>query len=566
MPLNKKTQWLFFIRNYFLAISTMNNDVTKPFDRFWALLKPDSKDISDIYLFAIIGGVLSLGLPLGIQAIINFIQAGKVSTSWFLLVGLVVSAIGFSGYMNIAQLRITENLQQRIFARSSLEFATRIPKIQLRELLMRYAPEWTNRFFDTLTIQKGISKLLIDFTAASLQIIFGLILLSFYHPFFIIFGFALLILLALIFRMTAKRGFVTSLAESKYKYKVANWLEEVARNRMTFKHLGSNGILLKRTDDYLQGYLKSRDAHFKVLMQQYIYLIGFKVLIALALLIIGGLLVLNQQMNIGQFVAAEIIIVLVLNSVEKLIVSLEMVYDVLTAIEKIGEITDLPLDAQEGLIMQQTEAFTIEIDQLEYLTTWSHTPLLSNLSCRFEAGKFYHIQDFKGNQAQGLFLMITAMALPNKGQVLINGVPTSNLHPEKLRSQIASLSYHDQLIYGTVLDNIVMGRNFTIEQVTEVATAIGLNQHVFALTDAYQTVLNPEASTLDRQLITLIILCRALIAKPAVLLWDTHIHYLPNHELELVLNHLQQNFKGTVLMASIHENNLSLIHEKLILC
>jgi len=194
-------------------------DVTKPFERFWALLKPDGKDITDIYLFAIIGGLLSLGLPLGIQAIINFIQAGKVSTSWFILVGLVVSAIGLTGYMNIAQLRITENLQQRIFTRSALEFATRIPKIQLRELLTRYAPEWTNRFFDTLTIQKGVSKLLIDFTAASLQILFGLILLSFYHPFFIIFGFALLLLLVYIFNMTAKRGFLTSLEESKYKYK-----------------------------------------------------------------------------------------------------------------------------------------------------------------------------------------------------------------------------------------------------------------------------------------------------------------------------------------------------------
>ena len=544
----------------------MNKDVSKPYERFWALLKPDSKDISDIYLFAIIGGVLSLGLPLGIQAIINFIQVGKVSTSWFLLVGLVVSAIGFSGYMNIAQLRITENLQQRIFARSSLEFATRMPRIQIRELLLRYAPEWTNRFFDTITIQKGISKLLIDFTAASLQILFGLILLSFYHPFFIIFGFALLLLLVYIFRVTAKRGFVTSLEESKYKYKVANWLEEIARNRLTFKHLGNSGILLKRTDEYLQGYLKSRDAHFKVLVQQYKYLIGFKVLIAMALLIIGGLLVLNQQMNIGQFVAAEIIIVLVLNSVEKLIVSLEMVYDVLTAIEKIGEITDLPLDTQEGLVLQTKTALTIEIDDLEYQTSWSRTPLLSNLTCRFEAGKFYHIQDFKGNQAQGLFLMITGMAIPDKGQVRIDGIPTSNLQPEKLRSQIASLSHHDQLIYGSVLDNIAMGRNYTIEQVLEVATAVGLDQHVLALTDAYQTVLNPEASTLERQLITLVILCRALIAQPAILLWDTHIHYLPNNELQVSLNYLQQNFKGTVLLASIHENNVSLIHEKLILC
>lgn len=559
-------QSLFFTHNYFLAISIMNKDVSKPYERFWALLKPDSKDISDIYLFAIIGGLLSLGLPLGIQAIINFIQAGKVSTSWFLLVGLVVSAIGFSGYMNIAQLRITENLQQRIFTRSALEFATRIPKIQLRELLLRYAPEWTNRFFDTLTIQKGISKLLIDFTAASLQILFGLILLSFYHPFFIIFGFALLLLLILIFRMTAKRGFVTSLDESKYKYKVANWLEEVARNRLTFKHLGNNGILLKRSDTYLQGYLKSRDAHFKVLVQQYKYLIGFKMLIALALLIIGGLLVLSQQMNIGQFVAAEIIIVLVLNSVEKLIVSLEMVYDVLTAIEKIGEITDLPLDSEEGIELQKVPALAIEVSELEYQTSWSQTPLLANLSCRFEAGKFYHIQDFEGNKAQGLFLMITAMALPNKGQVLINGIPTSNLNVDTLRTQIASLSHHDQLIYGTVLENITMGRNCDISQVMELAAAIGLDHKVLALTDAYQTVLNPEASTLDRQLITLVLLCRALIANPAVILWDTHTHYLSNTTLESVLKYLTDAYKGTLLLASIDEHNLSLNHEKLILC
>jgi ABC-type bacteriocin/lantibiotic exporter with double-glycine peptidase domain len=468
--------------------------------------------------------------------------------------------------MNIAQLRITENLQQRIFTRSALEFATRMPKIQLRELLLRYAPEWTNRFFDTLTIQKGISKLLIDFTAATLQILFGLILLSFYHPFFIIFGFALLLLLAFIFRMTAKRGFVTSLDESKYKYKIANWLEEIARNRLTFKHLGSSGILLKRSDTFLQGYLKSRDAHFKVLVQQYKYLIGFKVLIALALLIIGGLLVLNQQMNIGQFVAAEIIIVLVLNSVEKLIVSLEMVYDVLTAIEKIGEITDLPLDSEEGIQLQKEEALTIDIQHLVYQTTWSQTPLLQQLSCRFEAGKFYHIQDFEGNQAQGLFLMIAAMALPNEGQVLINGIPTSNLCAQTLRSQIASLSHHDQLIYGSVLENILMGRDHSVDQVLSIAAAIGLDHKVMELTNAYQTILNPEASTLDRQLITLVILCRALIAAPSVLLWDTHTHYLSNATLETVLKYLENNYKGTVLLASINEHNLSLNHEKLILC
>ena len=171
-----------------------NNKITA-LQRFWSLLNPDRKDIRNIYIFAIFGGLLSLGLPLGIQAIINFIQMGQVSTSWIVLVFLVVAAIVFSGIMNIAQMRITENLQQRIFVRSAFEFADRIPKIKMLELIKRYAPELTNRFFDTITIQKGLSKLLIDFTAATLQILFGLVLLSFYHPFFIFFGIILVFIL-----------------------------------------------------------------------------------------------------------------------------------------------------------------------------------------------------------------------------------------------------------------------------------------------------------------------------------------------------------------------------------
>ena len=142
----------------------MNEISNSVFYRFFALLRPDRKEIRNIYVFAIFSGILSLGLPLGIQMTINFIQLGQISTSWFVLVALVVSAIGFSGILNIFQLRITENLQQRIFTRATFEFAERIPKIKMVELVKRYAPELTNRFFDTLTIQKGLSKLLIDFT------------------------------------------------------------------------------------------------------------------------------------------------------------------------------------------------------------------------------------------------------------------------------------------------------------------------------------------------------------------------------------------------------------------
>ncbi|MFM6946598.1 MAG: ABC transporter transmembrane domain-containing protein [Flavobacteriales bacterium] len=529
----------------------MNKDISKPFQRFWAILKPDQRDIRDIYLFAIVGGILSLGLPLGIQAIINFVQAGKVSTSWFLLVGLVVIAIGFSGFMNIAQLRITENLQQRIFSRSALEFATRIPSIQLKELLTRYAPEWTNRFFDTLTIQKGMSKLLIDFTAASLQIFFGLILLSFYHPFFIIFGFALLLLLIFIFRLTAKRGFVSSLEESKYKYKVANWLEEIARNRISFKFLGQRGILLNRTDSYLQGYLKARETHFKILVQQYKYLIAFKVLIALALLIIGGLLVLSQQMNIGQFVAAEIIIVLVLNSVEKLIVSLEVVYDVLTAIEKIGEVTDLALENKEGLKFDANRAnLSVTLQEVSYQTSWSKTLLFEKLNLELEAGNSYLLVDPEGHRGQSLFLLISAITEPRTGAVLINGIPTTNIQVNTLRKHIATCLKQDHLIYGSVFDNLTMGRDISNDEVITLCEQIGLAPLILNLQDEYETILNPEAGALNRSLVSLILIARALLSKPLLFLWDTHYQFITINQQNKVFDYIKSNCNCTVILTA----------------
>jgi ABC-type bacteriocin/lantibiotic exporter with double-glycine peptidase domain len=291
---------------------TTNNSVLS---RFYALIRPDQKEIRNIYIFAIFSGLLSLGLPLGIQMIINFIQLGQISTSWFVLVALVVSAIGFSGVLNIYQLRITENLQQRIFTRSAFDFADRIPKIKMVELVKRYAPELTNRFFDTLTLQKGLSKLLIDMTSAVLQILFGLVLLSFYHSFFIFIGFFLLILLYFMLGFTVKKGFASSLNESTYKYKITHWLEEIAHSRISFKMAGESKLHITKTNSFLHNYLDARNTHFKILVQQYVFLIIFKVAIALTLLIAGGLLVLNGQINIGQFVAAEIIILLVLSSV-----------------------------------------------------------------------------------------------------------------------------------------------------------------------------------------------------------------------------------------------------------
>ena len=335
--------------------------------RLLQLLVLDKRDVFQILYYAIFAGLLSLSLPLGVQAIINLIQGAQVSTSWIILVILVIMGVGFQGALQLMQLRIIENIQQKILPELHSNSLIVFQKMKIVELRNFYPPELANRFFDTLTVQKGVSKLLIDFPAALLQIMFGLLLLSFYHPFFIAYGVLLVLLFYIIFRFTVTKGLDTSLKESKHKYKVAHWIQEVARCIVSFKLSGNKNHVMQKNDLLVTDYLQARESHFRILVLQFIQMIGFKILVTGGLLLIGGLLVLDQQMNIGQFVAAEIIILLIIASVEKLIYGLESFYDVLTSLEKLGQVVDKSIEPeQKDSRMFGGPTFTVELNKVSY--------------------------------------------------------------------------------------------------------------------------------------------------------------------------------------------------------
>jgi ABC-type bacteriocin/lantibiotic exporter with double-glycine peptidase domain len=171
----------------------MKQQIISPWSRLISLLKLDKSDVSLLYIYAIFRGLVSLSLPLGIQSVIHFIQAGEITTSWIVSIILVIIGVLLSGVLQILQLRITENIQQKIYVRYAFDFAFRFPRFD-RKLLDKLVPsELMNRFFDIINLQKGISKVLLDFSAAILQILFSLFVLSFYHPFYIIFSIGLVI-------------------------------------------------------------------------------------------------------------------------------------------------------------------------------------------------------------------------------------------------------------------------------------------------------------------------------------------------------------------------------------
>lgn len=507
--------------------------------RFWKLLQADSKEIRNVYAYAIFSGLVSLSLPLGIQAIINLIQGGQVNSAWIVLVLFVVLGIAGNGVLQIFQLRITENIEQKIFTRAAFEFAYRIPKIKVEAMHNKFGPELMNRYFDVMNIQKGLSKILISISTAAIQVIFGLILLSLYHPFFVVYSIFLVLFVYFIFRITAKKGLTTSLTESKHKYKLAHWLEEVARTGTSFKLAGRTDLPLKSAEGHVSNYIDSRESHFKVLIQQYSLLVVFKVVIATTLLAVGGILVMEQVMNIGQFVAAEIIILLVIASVEKLIVSLDVIYDTLTSLEKVGEVTDLELESTDGLdIMKecQTKGMSIDIKNLWFTYPHANKKILRDINLTIKDGERLLISGRNGSGKSTLLHVMAGLYDINEGVVSYDGLPRDNLNIESLRTIIGTCLDGEDLFEGKLIDNITMGReNATFENVKWAIEKLGLQDFVKNLPKGFETEIQPYGNKFPRSIIQKLIIARAIADKPKMLLFEyTFEHIDEIHKREIV--------------------------------
>jgi ABC-type bacteriocin/lantibiotic exporter with double-glycine peptidase domain len=524
------------------------------------MLKPDSLEIRNIYVYSISKGLLSLSLPLGIQSLINFIQGGKISTSWVLLVFLVILSVLINGLFQIFQLRITENLQQKIFTRAAFDFAYRIPRVKFDKLLNKYPPELMNRFFDTVSIQKGLTKILIDFSTAILHIFFSLVLLSLYHYFFIFFSFLLILLSYFAFKQTFNRGLTTTLEESSNKYELVDWLQELARNVITFKLNTSSNFPLNKTDTMIGKYLQSREIHFKVLLWQYSFMVFFKVLIAFGMLVIGGLLVMEGKMNIGQFVASEIVLILLINAFEKVILSLDNIYDVLTSVEKIGEVIDMELDDNSGEVFLESfkgDGFSIELENLRFKYPHQNNYILKDISFRVKSGDKIMITGPNGSGKSTLLNILAGLYEKTDGKILFNDIPLSNFSSESIKKVIGEYLNNQKLFNGTIYENIVIGRSIEKDSLNWILENLGLIDYIKSLDDGLETKIGPSGITIQGSNIQKLILARVLITKPKLLLLEDPLDNLDREDRKKVLNFLTDRSNGWTLVAISNDKYLA---------
>jgi ABC-type bacteriocin/lantibiotic exporter with double-glycine peptidase domain len=528
--------------------------------RFWLLLKPDRKEIYQVYIYALFKGLIVLSLPLGIQTIINLIQGGSVSTSWIVLSILIALGVFLNGYIQLMQMRIMENIQQHIFARTAFNFTIRIPKIRLEELQDHYAPELMNRFFEILSIQKNLSKIIVQFSTAILQIVFGLILLSFYHSFFILFSVLLVIIVFIIIKLTSKPAMDSSIKESKFKYKVLSWLEELARAKDSFKVAGYTSLPEQKTDERVLHYIESRENHFGVLKIQYILLLIFKIFVALGLLLVGGMLVINQQMNIGQFVASEIIILLVIESTEKIILNLESVYDLFTSLEKLGQFDEFNIDESDSkkpaLVIDHAKPLDVELKNISFAYPNTSKKILKEINFHFKAGKKHVIMGENGSGKSTLLHLISGLYKPSTGIISINQHPFESYHHQDLNELIGSGLKEETLFEGTIMENITLGRNnISIEQIENTLHSLLLKDYLSSIPKGIFTQVEPLGRKLPRSVIQKLLLARAVVNNPLLIVIESNFDAIEITERKKIIEYLfDDNNKWTLIIISNDQN------------
>lgn len=489
--------------------------------KIFSFLSTERKDVFNIYLYAILSGLVSLSVPLGIQAIINYAFGASMVTSIYILIALVTIGTFLTGYFQVKVMEIIEKIQQKIFVYYSLAFAEKLPKIDLTHANHYHLPELVNRFFDTQNLQKGVSKILLELPVAIIQIIFGLILLSFYHPYFIIFSVFIIVIVVIIFNITKDQGIKTSLDESDQKYEVAAWLEDISRDIKSFKNNAFLQTNTEETDRKLITFLNFRTSHFKILMFQYKTIVFFKVMITLIMLLLGTYLLVNQKLNIGAFIATEIVVLTIMTAVEKIIKSLESYYDVVTSLTKLSKVLDMKEETSGTIIPDATQnGFGVEGQNITFGFDEAQ-PLLNGLN--FEMPK-NNISVITGKQGAGkslLMNLISGLYHPLSGIVFLDEIPIQNYQQTKLRKYIGLYTEDLEVIKGNVLENINLGNSeISNKEILEISRNIGIDNFSGLFSDGLLTKIQASDKRLSYSTKKLILLLRAFVGTKRLLILE----------------------------------------------
>jgi len=494
-----------------------------PVVRFGKLLKSERGDIWVLCTYTVSVVIFGLLIPLATQSLVNTIAAGLFLQPLVILSLLVFGGLALAGFMQMLQISVVETVQQRIFATTALRIADVLARACNENMRDEYAPELVNRFFDVLTVQKALAKLLVDGMTAVVQTVLGLAILGFYNPSLLLLDLMMVVGLIGITVLFGIGGLRTSIETSKEKYHVADWLEDIARCNVSLKVHGNRSYLAWRADDAITKYLDQRQSYFKITLRQsgafYIFQ-AFTQAIALAG---GGWQVLSGNLTLGQLVAAQIIIGTVLAAMEKLIRQTDQFFDLLTGLDKVGNLTDMETERSGGSSLPFPEApqgLEVQCRNIKFSYANSR-PVLDGVTMQLNAGDRVSLVGESGAGKSTLGMLLCGLDEPSHGTVEFDGIEVRTMCLDSIREHVSMIGYENELFDGTIEENILVGReNLTLKDVRWAVDIAQLANDVSEMPEGLHTKVISGGKNLSRGQVQRILIARAIVGKPRLLILD----------------------------------------------
>jgi len=488
-----------------------------PVRRFWGLLSLDRRDITMVVLFAFVAGVLALATPLAIESLVNVVSWGTYFQPLLILAIMLLTCLGLAGVLRILQTVVVEIIQRRQFVRIVSDLSHRFPRANQASISREYPRELANRVFDIMTIQKATATLLVDGVTIVLTTLIGLVLLAFYHPFLLGFDIVLVLSMISITWVLGRGGIRTAIEESMSKYRVAHWLQDVIASPSAFKINGGESLAIQRANQLTAEYIAARRKQFRVVLRQIIFAIGLQVVASTVVLGLGGYLVIQGQLTLGQLVASELVVTVIVGAFAKAGKSLEKFYDLMAGVDKVGHLLDVPPDPRIELTVLPAgpaEASWSDL-QFKHVTGVSKIPAteISPGSCTAVIG-----DDIAGRRA--LMRALGGLLQPTGGHLEIAGYDAFQAASGG-NGRLVGFAGDLEIFHGSLRDNVDLGRSRVGQnRVRESLQDVGLWTDVLKTPGGLMTRLQTGGYPLTYPQKLQLILARAIASRPRLLLVD----------------------------------------------
>lgn len=507
----------------------------KPFARAWGFLRPESGDIRIVLVFAVVSGVLALATPLAIEALVSTVTFGRLLQPIFVLSLLLLAFLMFQAAIRGLQTFVAEIIQRRLFARVAADLAFRLPRVKAESLEGHNRRELVNRFFEIVTVQKVTAQLLLDGVSIAVNTLVGMAVLGFYHPWLLGFDVVLLAMITFVIVVMGRGAIATSIKESKLKYQVASWLEDLSGCPIAFRYDGAPQFALGRTDQLIHGYLTARRKHFKILLRQILFALGLQAVASTALLGLGGWLVISGELTLGQLVAAELIVTVIVGSFAKLGKHMESFYDMMASVDKLGHLFDLPIERQDGILtLQNKRPSECGCSQVVYHTSTGRS-VFDRFDLAISAGERVALSGSSGSGKSILLDLFCGLRTPQQGYIRIDGIDLRELRPDVLWRSVV-LVRDVEVFEGTLMQNVHLERpEVTSEQVHMALEQVGLLTDLLDLPHGLDTPINASGYPLSPNQLRKLMLARAIVGRPTLLLIDGLLDALPDDQSEPIM-------------------------------